>query len=141
MGEDAVGKRKDAAGNDVDRVGYVIVLGATIVWSTSGFFVRLIHLDPWTMLGWRSLFGLLSILLFTIWQRGANNLQFGKLLNWPGFLIVITTGVGMICFIVSYVLTSVANVAVLYATLPFMTAGLAWAWLGAEPKSERALAA
>src|SRR5262245_22088300 len=133
VSENAVTERDDAGNYDVDRVGYAIVLSATIAWSTGGFFVRLIHVDLWTMLGWRSLFGLLAILLFAIWQRGANNLQFRNLISWPGLLMVVTTGGSMICFVVSNVLTSIANVAVLYATLPFMTAGLAWVWLGERP--------
>jgi hypothetical protein len=33
----------------IDRAGYVMVLSATIAWSTGGFFVRLIHVDLWTM--------------------------------------------------------------------------------------------
>jgi drug/metabolite transporter (DMT)-like permease len=132
MDENAVTGRKVAVGYDVDPVGYLMVLSATIAWSTSGFFVRLIHVDLWTMLGWRSLFGLLAV-AFTIWQRGVNNLQFLNLVSWPGLLMIVTTGVGMICFVASIVLTSIANVAVLYATLPFMTAALAWAWLGERP--------
>jgi drug/metabolite transporter (DMT)-like permease len=133
MSENAVKRRKAPVGYDIDRAGYVMVLSATIAWSTGGFFVRLIHVDLWTMLCWRSLFGLLAILVFTIWRRGASNLQFRNLISWPGLLIVVTTGGGMICFVVSNVLTSIANVAVLYATLPFMTAGLAWVWLGERP--------
>ena len=138
MSERAVRGRKDTLGYDTDRVGYLMVLSATIAWSTGGFFVRLIQVGLWNMLGWRSLFGLLAILVFTIWQRGASNLQFGSLMSWPGLLIVVATGGSMTCFVVSNVLTSIANVAVLYATLPFMTAGLAWAWTGERP-SKRTL--
>jgi drug/metabolite transporter (DMT)-like permease len=140
MNENAASGRGQVVAYGIDRVGYAIVLCATIAWSTGGFFVRLIHVDLWTMLGWRSLFGLLAILAFAIWQSGAGNLQFRKLASCPGLLIVLAMGVGMICFIASNVLTSIANVAVLYATLPFMTAGLAWAWLGERP-SRRTLVA
>lgn len=133
MREDAFRRGKDVPSDNTDRAGYVMVLGASIAWSTGGFFVRLIDVELWTMLGWRSLFGLLAILVFTIWQRGLSKLQFRKLVSWPGLLIVATTGGAMICFVVSNVLTSVANVAVLYATLPFVTAGLAWAWLAERP--------
>ncbi|HEY1383277.1 MAG TPA: DMT family transporter [Dongiaceae bacterium] len=124
----------------IDRAGYAMVFWATVAWSTGGFFVRFIPLDLWTMLGWRSLFGLLAILAFALWQRGPSNLQFRNLLSWPGLLVVLSTGIGMTCFVSSNMLTSIANVAVLYATLPFMTAGLAWAWLGERP-SRRTLIA
>jgi len=128
-----VASRAQPAAHHIDRAGYAIVFWATVAWSTGGFFVRLIHVDLWTMMGWRSLFGLLAIMAFLLWQRGPRNLRFGKLVSWPGLLVVFSAGVGMICFISSNVLTSIANVAVLYATLPFMTAGLAWTWLGERP--------
>lgn len=117
----------------IDRAGVAMTFWSAVVWSTGGFFVRLIPLDLWTMLGWRSVFGLLSILAFALWQKGLSGLQFRQLRNWRGLLVVLCSGVGMICFVASTKLTSVANVAVLYATLPFMTAGLAWLWLRERP--------
>jgi drug/metabolite transporter (DMT)-like permease len=129
-----------ASMHHVDRAGYAMVFWAAVFWSTGGFFVRLIPLDAWTMLGWRSLFGILAILAFALWQQGIGGLRFRKLANWHGLVVVLCAGIGMICFVVSNVLTSVANVAVLYATLPFMTAGLAWAWIGERP-SRRTLIA
>ena len=117
----------------IDRAGVAMTFWSAVVWSTGGFFVRLIPLDLWTMLGWRSVFGLLSILAFALWQKGISGLQFGQLVNWRGLLVVLCSGIGMICFVASTKLTSVANVAVLYATLPFMTAGLAWLWLRERP--------
>ena len=117
----------------IDRAGVAMTFWSAVVWSTGGFFVRLIPLDLWTMLGWRSVFGLLSILAFALWQKGPRGLEFAKLLSWPGLLVVLCAGVGMVCFVASTKLTSVANVAVLYATLPFMTAALAWLWLRERP--------
>jgi drug/metabolite transporter (DMT)-like permease len=124
----------------IDRTGYAMVFWAAVCWSTGGFFVRLIPLDAWTLLCWRSLFGILAILAFASWQRGPRGLEFRKLANWHGLTVVLCAGIGMICFVTSNELTSVANVAVLYATLPFMTAGLAWAWIGERP-SRRTLIA
>jgi len=45
---------------------------------------------------------------------------------WPGWLIVVNGAVGMTAFITSLKLTSVADVSIIYATLPFVTAGLGW---------------
>jgi drug/metabolite transporter (DMT)-like permease len=124
-----------------DRTGYAMVFWAAVCWSTGGFFVRLIPLDLWTLLGWRSLFGALAILAFALWQQGARGLEFRKLATWHGLIVVLCAGIGMICFVASNELTSVANVAVLYATLPFMTAGLAWAWIGERPPRRTLIAA
>lgn len=129
-----------AAGHHAERAGYAMVFWAAVFWSTGGFFVRLIPLDAWTLLGWRSLFGIATIFAFALWQQGIAGLQFGKLVSWHGLIAVLCAGIGMICFVTSNVLTSVANVAVLYATLPFMTAGLAWVWIGERP-SRRTLSA
>jgi drug/metabolite transporter (DMT)-like permease len=124
----------------IDRAGYLMVFWAAVFWSTGGFFVRLIPLDAWTLLGWRSLFGIIAILVFALWQQGTGGLQFRKLATRHGLVVVLCAGVGMICFVVSNVLTSVANVAVLYATLPFMTAGLAWIWIGERPSRRTIMA-
>lgn len=129
-----------AAAHHVDRAGYAMVFWAAVCWSTGGFFIRLIPLDLWTLLGWRSLFGVVAILAFAAWQQGVGGLQFRKLANWHGLVAILCAGIGMICFVVSNVLTSVANVAVLYATLPFMAAGLAWAWIGERPSRRTVIA-
>jgi drug/metabolite transporter (DMT)-like permease len=139
MNGDASGLSR-AGTHRIDRAGYLMVFWAALFWSTGGFFVRLIPLDAWTLLGWRSLFGVVAIVLFAIWQQGVGGLQFRKLANWHGLVVILCAGVGMICFVLSNVLTSVANVAVLYATLPFMTAGLAWIWIGERPSRRTLLA-
>lgn len=138
MNGDAVGLPR--ATHHTDRIGYVMVFWAAVSWSTGGFFIRLMPFDAWTLLSWRSLFGVLAILAFAVFQQGIGGLQFRGLVNWHGLIAILCAGVGTICFVVSNVLTSVANVAVLYATLPFMTAGLAWAWIGERP-SRRTLTA
>lgn len=139
MSGDAGGLPRTAM-HRVDRAGYLMVFWAAVFWSSGGFFVRLIPLDAWTLLGWRSVFGVAAITAFAVWQRGTRGLQFRMLANWHGIVVILCAGIGMICFVMANVQTSVANVAVLYATLPFMTAGLAWAWIGERP-SRRTLVA
>ena len=134
------GSLAQPAARHVDRTGYLMVVWAAVFWSTGGFFVRLIPLDAWTLLGWRSLFGIIAILAFAMWQQGIGGLRFRKLATWHGFTVILCAGIGMICFVVSNVLTSVANVAVLYATLPFMTASLAWVWIGERPSRRTMIA-
>jgi drug/metabolite transporter (DMT)-like permease len=140
MSGDASSLAPATGARHVDRAGYAMVFWAAVCWSSGGFFVRLIPLDLWTLLGWRSLFGIVAVLAFALWQRGAGALQFRKLATWHGLIVVLCAGIGMICFVASNELTSVANVAVLYATLPFMTAGLAWAWIGERPSRRTIIA-
>ena len=39
------------------RTGIALVVAAAVAWSTAPFFTRLLHLDSWTILFWRGLFG------------------------------------------------------------------------------------
>jgi len=52
------------------RAGVALVIAAAIAWSTAPFFTRLLHLDSWTILFWRGLFGGGSIALFVIFTEG-----------------------------------------------------------------------
>ena len=46
-----------------------------------------------------------------------------------GWLVASLSTLAMVCFIPALQLTSVANVAIIIATGPFVTAALAWIWL------------
>ena len=63
------------------RRGVLLVLFATVPWSLAGVFARLLaHLDLWTVIGWRSLFGAASIaVVASLNMRGrlANPFGFG----------------------------------------------------------------
>ena len=61
-------------------------------------------------------------------------------MGWPGVLVTCLSALGMITFIPALKLTSVADVAVVFATCPFITAALAWTWFR-EPVSAPTLGA
>ena len=111
------------------RIGLVMVSAAALAWSSAGYFTRLIPADAWTTQFWRGIFGGLFIALFAVaWlRRGLWGAIRG--LGWPGWLIVVNGAVGMTAFITSLKLTSVADVSIIYATLPFVAAGLGWVWV------------
>lgn len=48
------------------RFGLLLVIYATIAWSTAGFFTRLIPLDNWTLLVWRGFFGAIGIAVVSL---------------------------------------------------------------------------
>jgi drug/metabolite transporter (DMT)-like permease len=50
-------------------------------------------------------------------------------MGWPGLLITCLSTLGMTSFIPALKLTSVANVAIISATGPFVAAVIAWLWL------------
>jgi drug/metabolite transporter (DMT)-like permease len=114
------------SGESQRYLGWVLVSLSAVAWSTAGFFTRLINEDVWTMLFWRGVFGGLAFLLMTaIHHRGKVFAAYSSL-GGMGFVLAVVSGGGMICFIGSLMLTTVADVYVIYATVPFVTAGVAW---------------
>lgn len=119
-------------GNDMTNsenqryLGWLLVSLSAVAWSTAGFFTRLIDEDVWTILFWRGVFGGLAFLVMaTIHHRGKVVSTYSRL-GGTGLLLAIVSGAGMIAFIGSLMLTNVADVYVIYATVPFITAGVAW---------------
>jgi drug/metabolite transporter (DMT)-like permease len=110
------------------RLGQLLVVTAAIAWSSAGFFTRLIAADSWTMGFWRGIFGGVFIAAFFIWQQRWDALRAVKAMGRPGWLLTLCGIVCLVTFIPALKLTSVANVAVIYATTPFVAAVLAWIW-------------
>ena len=115
------------------RLGLLLVTASAVAWSTAGFFTRLIHLDSWTMLVWRGIFGALGTLVFIAWRERGTIFRSFRTLGRPGVLFVAISTLGMTCFITSLRFTTVAHVAIIYATVPFLAAGLAWLVMRARP--------
>ena len=122
------------------RAGVALVIAAAIAWSTAPFFTRLLHLDSWTILFWRGLFGGGSIALFVIFTEGLAGARSLVALKANGWLVACLSAFGMVNFIPSLQLTSVANVAIIIAVQPFAAATIAWLWLR-EAASPRTLLA
>jgi drug/metabolite transporter (DMT)-like permease len=124
------------------RLGLLLVTVSAVAWSSAGFFTRLVPVDAWTTLVWRGLSGGMFGTLFALWwMRGQGGLAAAlRGLGGPGWLVTGLSTLGMVTFIPALKLTSVAHVAIIYATVPFMTGALARIWLG-ERLSARTLAA
>jgi drug/metabolite transporter (DMT)-like permease len=115
------------------RLGLILVTGSAVAWSTAGFFTRLIPLDIWTILAWRGLFGALGLAVVIIALRRADTLRGMLRMGWPGWLFAAVSAVGMVLFITSLRHTTVAHVAVIYATVPFIAAALGWLVMRERP--------
>ena len=115
------------------RLGVALLVIGAVAWSTGGFFARLIDADSWTLLAGRGLFGASGILLLIVWrERGATLQSFGRL-GWPGLALVLASAFSMTCFVASLGFTTVAHIYIVYATGPFVAAGLAWLALREAP--------
>lgn len=107
-----------------------LVLLAASAFSTAGLFTRLIEVDVWTMLFWRGLFGGAFIAGYVVWRDGALAAAALRRIGVPGLVAAGCSTAATICFINALRETTVADVLVINATAPFMTAAMAWAWSG-----------
>jgi drug/metabolite transporter (DMT)-like permease len=114
--------------------GIILVVAAAIAWSTAPFFTRILHFDSWTILFWRGLFGAIAIVALMTIIQGRDSLKDLATMGQNGWLVASLSAFGMVCFIPALQLTSVANVAIIIATGPFITAALAWLWIGEVPR-------
>src|SRR4051812_9442814 len=115
--------------------GITLVALAGVLWSTGGLFVRaLASLDLWTMLAWRSLFATLALAVVVVVRHRSRTFSALRRMGRPGLIAIPIALVSMTSFVVSVKLTTVANVMIVYATVPFIAAGIGFLWNGERPK-------
>ena len=123
------------------RLGLLLVTLSAIAWSSGGFFVRLIPLDAFTQLQWRGFFGFLGMAVFLGFRDGRRAVTDLQFLGWAGAAYVLFGALAMFCFINSLTYTSVAHNSIIYATVPLVTAVLAWFLIREKPGKSALLAA
>ena len=111
------------------RVGVALTLLSAVLWSTAGIFVRMADTDTWTLVAWRSIFAALALWMLLVFRRrgeaSPRPFKLGHAELMPIGIAVISTIAYMACL----QLTTVANVMTVYAALPFLATGIAYAWL------------
>ncbi len=115
------------------RLGLLLVALAALSWSSSGFFARLITADLMTMLFWRGLFSGAAVFALFFFLERQNAIATLRQLRWPAFAVATLSATGMITGIGSLRFTAVADAMVIYATVPFITAGMAYLFIGEKP--------
>jgi drug/metabolite transporter (DMT)-like permease len=109
-------------------IGIALVLCSAVAWSTSGFFARTVPIDIWIVLFWRGVFGGLSIAALAMIEKRSIAVDWRRAFTPAGIALFLISATGKTAFIFALQNTTVANVTVIYATLPFITAILAWLW-------------
>lgn len=115
--------------------GLLLVGAGTVLWSLAGLFVRAIDLGLWDLIFWRSLFACLCLAAIAVARLG-EAARFDR----HACLAACLSAAAMFCYVAALTMTTVANVLIIYATLPFVTAALAFA-VGREAASRRLLTA
>jgi drug/metabolite transporter (DMT)-like permease len=131
MTSDALHVNRDAAAQH--RLGLALVALAALFWSTSGIFVRLITADLMTMLFLRGVFAGSGVMFVYLLLEGKAGLLRLRNLSAPVFAVALCSATSMITGIGSMRFTTVAEALIIYATVPFMTAALAWLVLREVP--------
>ena len=111
-------------------LGTLLLLASATAYSTAGFFTRLIPVDAWTLLFWRGLFGGSFLAMVVAIQQRGRVWQSIRAMGWEGALVAICSAVATMCFLNAMRLTAIADVMVVDAAIPFITAALAWVILG-----------
>jgi drug/metabolite transporter (DMT)-like permease len=109
-------------------LGIALNLASAVAYSTSGFYTRLIPLDPWTILFWRGIFAGLFIAGFLAWRYGRQAAEIVRGIGFPGVVAACLSTFATIMYINAFRLTSVADVMIMNATTPFIAAALGWLW-------------
>jgi drug/metabolite transporter (DMT)-like permease len=124
-----------------DRVlGIVLVSSSAAVFGLTGVLTKSIHADPLTITCWRGFFGAIFIAAYVLWRRRGPGPKQSLRLGWRGWLLAVEGALASIAFIAAFKFTYVANVSIIYATVPFVTALLAW-MLVREPLRMQTMAA
>ena len=111
--------------------GVVLVLISAAVFSSVGLFVKGVDADSWTILFWRGLSASAFTLIYVSW-RGTLYREF-MLMGKPGISAAIIGALATAAFIPSFKYTSIANVSLIYAAVPFAAAAIAWVWMREKP--------
>lgn len=131
----------DGATIETERtLGIALVVASAAVFGLAGVLTKSIHADPLTIAAWRGFVGGLLIAVYVAWQRRRARAERPLRLGWRGWLMATTGALASIAFIAAFKNTYVANVAIIYATAPFIAALLGWLIAG-ERATAKTLAA
>lgn len=122
-------------------LGIGLIVASAAVYGLAGVLTKAIHADPLTITTWRGLVGGVLIAAYVAWQRRRARVRQPLRLGWRGWLMAATGAIASIAFIAAFKNTYVANVAVIYATTPFIAALLGWLIVGERAKTKTLAAA
>jgi len=105
-------------------VGVTLLVTAAVTYSTAGLFTKGVVASAWAVIFWRGLFAAAFTTGWTL-GRGTFRRSFFRM-GSSGWAVGIVGALGTAAFIPAFKLTSIANVALIYAVAPMIAALLAW---------------
>lgn len=113
------------------RNGVFLVMVSAVVFSMAGIFTKGVMADAWSVIFWRGLSAAGFTLVYLALRQGFADEW--RRWGWPAVLSMLFNASGTAAFIPAFKLTSVANVALIWAAAPFVAALLAWLALRERP--------
>ena len=113
-------------------VGACLATASGLCFSTGGFFIRSVSVDPWEIIAVRCFFAALGVLLILFVSERGRVLPLLRASGWPVLAVGAATGWGIIAYVLAMQHTLVANVLAIMTTSTVMVALLAKPVLG-EP--------
>jgi drug/metabolite transporter (DMT)-like permease len=114
--------------------GALLILAATLCWSTGGVFVRAVEADAWTIVFWRSLALALVLAAAIVLRHGRRAPARFRAIGWAGLLSALLVAASFVFFILAISLTLIANVLVIMSAAPLISALLGRIALGERLK-------
>jgi drug/metabolite transporter (DMT)-like permease len=111
-------------------LGTALLAASAVCYSTAGLFTRLVETDASTMLFWRGLVAGLFLSGIVAWRERGHVARSVRAIGRDGLLVGVFSALATVCFLNGLRLSSVADVMVIDATIPFCTAGIAWLVIG-----------
>ncbi|PKR53982.1 EamA family transporter [Thalassospira marina] len=113
--------------------GFQLVCLSAVLFSTAGVFTKGVNADAWSIIFWRGLAaaGIALVLLLLRRELSREIRQF----RLPAILATLLMASGTAAFVPAFKLTTIANVALIYAAAPFIAALFGWLFLREKPTS------
>ena len=121
------------------RAGIFLMIISAAVFSTAGLFTKGVEADAWSVIFWRGLFAALFTACYSA-SRKTLDAEFAGM-GRAGWVVAILSASGTAAFIPAFKLTTIANVALIYAAAPFIAGGIAWLWFREKPTTAVMIAA
>lgn len=123
------------------HLGIVLVTLSTLGWSLAGLFTRIVTADEWAIVGWRGVFSGVYIALWLAWREPGGMVRACLGIGTAGWVLAAISTIGTITYVAALRATSVADVMVIYATAPFISAAAAWLLIREAPARSTLVAA
>lgn len=120
-------------------VGVLMLIASAVAFSSTGIFAKGVEAAAWAVIFWRAVFASISTTAYAA-SRGTLKQEFLEM-GRPGLAVGVIGAVGTAALIPAFKLTDIANVALIYASAPFLAALLAWLTIGERVSRRTALGA